>query len=331
MVSVHTFELAKEVKGDIFKMWRDKVKNKKKFNSDRNTDYFFTEKGITIQYEKSKFKKYIKIRVNPSRILGGDDIPKLWKITEKNVCRMLRSLETFIDEYFESKYEINSFTLTRIDFTTNIKFNDKELVGDYITVLRSIGKVKGFSPKFEKTSEEFKRKTSYDLSGNSNGVEFTAYDKESEVKDREPEFKREEMRRKAKGILRVEVRLITQKAIHKYTEQDSTINRLVDLIEKHNDIFANIILKVVPFGDFHKKSNAVKMIEENVSKGTIRRKMLQLLELIPKKKSLLLAQRELNYRKIDKVMDEFIKLELSPVTISKRQDIKHLRNLYFYI
>ena len=329
MVSIHTFELTLEVNGETYKRYRDKVKNMKKFNN--NKDYFLIEKGLTVIFEKNKFKKYIKLRVNPSRLLGGDDIPTLWKPSEKNIVKMLRSLETFIDVYFESKYETNDFVLTRIDFTSNIKFSDKGLVSDYINAFRNIGKVKGYSLKYEKTSEEFKKKTSYDLSGNSNGIEFSAYNKEAQVKEREPDFRQEEMRKKAKGILRVEVRLITQKAIRKYTEQNKTIERLVDLVEKHNDIFADTILRVIPFGDMYKKDKAVQIVEKNVSKSTIRRKMLQLLELIPKKKSLLLAQKELNYRKIDKIMEEFQKLELSPVTISKRQDMKFLRNLYFYL
>ena len=59
--------------------------------------------------------------------------------------------------------------------------------------------------------------------------------------------------------------------------------------------------------------------------------MIRLVALIPEKKSLLLAQKELNYRRIDKVMDTFAAIDLSPVTLSKRHDTKHLENLYTYI
>lgn len=63
----------------------------------------------------------------------------------------------------------------------------------------------------------------------------------------------------------------------------------------------------------------------------LRRKMLQLVALIPEKKSLLLAQKTLNYRRIDNLMKEFAAIDLSPVTLSKRHNVKYLKNLYTYL
>ena len=59
--------------------------------------------------------------------------------------------------------------------------------------------------------------------------------------------------------------------------------------------------------------------------------MLQLVTLIPEKKSLYLAQKAMNCRNIEKVMEEFAKINLSPVTVSKRHDVQHLTNLYSYL
>jgi len=39
----------------------------------------------------------------------------------------------------------------------------------------------------------------------------------------------------------------------------------------------------------------------------------------------------MNCRNIEKVMEAFAKIDLSPVTISKRHDVKHLENLYAYL
>ena len=44
-----------------------------------------------------------------------------------------------------------------------------------------------------------------------------------------------------------------------------------------------------------------------------------------------LAQKAMNCRNIEKVMEAFVKINLSPVTISKRQDVKYLENLYAYL
>ena len=76
---------------------------------------------------------------------------------------------------------------------------------------------------------------------------------------------------------------------------------------------------------------AVEIVRSEVTDSTMRRKMLRLLALIPEKKSLRLAQKAMNCRDVDKVMDTFAKINLSPVTISKRHDVKHLDNLYSYL
>jgi len=59
--------------------------------------------------------------------------------------------------------------------------------------------------------------------------------------------------------------------------------------------------------------------------------MLRLVELIPEKKSLYLAHKAMECRNIEKVMGAFAKINLSPVTISKRQDIKRLENISSFV
>ena len=60
-------------------------------------------------------------------------------------------------------------------------------------------------------------------------------------------------------------------------------------------------------------------------------KMKKLMELIPVKKSLRCAQNELNYRHIDRVMETFAELNVSPVTIPKSMKLKKLDSLYSYL
>ena len=45
----------------------------------------------------------------------------------------------------------------------------------------------------------------------------------------------------------------------------------------------------------------------------------------------MLMQKALDYRRIDEVMERFSDIEVSPVTISKRADVKHLQNLIKYM
>lgn len=324
--STHTFELSLIISTDNFYKWKDKAFKKAKDNyrvyydkDDICHDEAFKDEGVKIEYHKNKYKKKVKLIINPTELLGGDDVKKLWKPNNDNIRKLLRKLKEYIDRYFDSKYKLNDFKLTRIDFTVNINVGDKN-VSAYIKVLRNIGKVKGFSPKYDKSNKKINPDLSFDLEGNSNGVEFTAYDKETQSK-----------RKAAKGILRVEVRLKKQKAISKYTDETITSKQIKNLTANSRNIFLDTFTDIVPYGIYYKKQEAVQVIEDNISQKKHKEKMLRLIELIPKKKSLYLAQKEMNDRNIDKIMAMFAEINVSPVTISKRHNIEFLKNLYSYL
>lgn len=139
------------------------------------------------------------------------------------------------------------------------------------------------------------------------------------------------MIRDSEGTLRAEVRLVKPKAIRAYTNKTNISGQITELSENSRDIFLDTFTRIVPFGDFYKKGKAEEIIRSEVKDCTLRRKMLRMLGLIPEKKSLYLAQKAMNCRNIEKVMDGFAKINVSPVTISKRQDVKHLKCLYNHL
>ena len=89
--------------------------------------------------------------------------------------------------------------------------------------------------------------------------------------------------------------------------------------------------RIIPDGAFFKKSDAVDHIRREVKDARLRRRMIRLVSLIPEKRSLLLAQKALNYRHVAVVMESFRRIGLSPVTIGKRQDEKYLESIYSYM
>ena len=183
-------------KGNNYRVHPDKK------NKNIHVDHALEDEGILIKYHDDKYKKKIKLRVNPTELLGGDDAKKLWKPNKDNIYKLLHKLEKIIDSYFDSEYNLNDLKLSRIDFTVNIELGDNNLVTAYIKVLQKIGKVKLFSPKFdknEKADDDFNDAESFDLEGNSNGVEFAVYDKNAQLINKKD-------KRRAVGILRIEVR-----------------------------------------------------------------------------------------------------------------------------
>jgi len=137
--------------------------------------------------------------------------------------------------------------------------------------------------------------------------------------------------KEAKGIFRVEVRLTKPKTIHKYTDESVTSKQIKSLALNSKEIFLETFTHIVPFGDYYKKKQALEMIEDNIINKKQKEKMLQLIELITNKEISTACSKRNELSKIEKVMDAFAELNLSPVTISKRHNIKHLKNLYTYL
>ena len=317
-----TFELSMTLDTDHFqRIFTTKVGYLKELDNEY-VDPSLAEKGITVIYRDSRYKKRIRLLVNTSLVVADSS----------NTDKLIRKLGKRIDEYFDHKYGLDDFTLSGVTLTLDINVGSRTNVSDYLKVLQRIGKVKGFSPV---EYECFDSKASFCLSGKSNDTDFLLYDLEAATVGqlRNADAGRKQLQAasiQTKGILRAEVKLTKPKAIREYTNVADTSGQVSELIKASTDAFLNTFARVIPFGDFCKMDAAVEIVRSEVTDSTMRRKMLRLLSLIPDKKSLHLAQKALNCRDVEKVMESFTKIHLSPVTIAKRHEIKHLDNIYSY-
>mgnify|MGYP001027132445 CR=1 FL=1 len=290
---------------------------------DEYIDQSLEEKGITVIYRDSQYKKKIKLIVNTGWLLNGCEFHPdkvAWKLNKR------------IGEYFGFKFNLDDFYLSGMRLVMDINVGSHEKVQAYLRIFRRIGRVKGFSPV---SHECFENVDSFCLDGNSNGIEFMMYNLEELYRKQFGEgdigrkrFK--ELIRESEGVLRTEVRLAKIRAVREYAGEEDIFRQIINLCEKRQDIFLEIFVKIIPFGDFYKKGKAEEIIRSEIKDTRLRRRMLRLLELIPEKKSLYLAQKAVECRNMEKVMDAFAKINLSPVTISKRHEVKHLRSLYSY-
>lgn len=289
---------------------------------DEYLDTSLAAKGITIVYRDSRYKKRVRILVNAGMVV---DHPS-------NTDKLLRKLGKRISEYFDHKYKLDDFTLSGVTLTLDIAIGSRERVFDYLKVLQRVGKVKGFSPV---SYNCFDSKASFCLSGNSNAIDFLLYDLEQSLTDQLQDSgmghkKIKSVSSHTQGILRAEVKLTKPKAVRVYTNAEDTAGQIVELMKDRQQIFLDTFARIVPFGAFYTMTAAVEIVRSEVKDSTMRRKMLRLLTLIPEKRSLHLAQKAANCRDIDKVMEAFARIDLSPVTIAKRHEVKHLENLYSF-
>ena len=345
MISIHTIELTMEKSYKEFQFQlssaykkakgHHRLGSKKKYNDDNiKVDEALGKSGITIEYHNHKYRKQIKVIVNPSKLLGGNDI-KIWNPTLRNIEDFLELLNEYLEQYFNYDYELNDFQLTRIDFTSNLNVGEK-YVSEYIATLHKLGKVKYFKPKYDKSyfsKHPEVKKTSFDLIGKTNHIGFSIYDKEADLISRQ----KHDLAKKAKGILRAEVRLSKRPVIETTLEYLNTHTNLTTE-EEFTILTLNcipIFLKwfgyIVPCGDFHTLKKALTIVENSDLKKPKKKKMTNLLNLIPEKKSLYLAEKELNAKNMDEIRNCFVNLNLSPITISKDKKISYLPNLYQYL
>ena len=129
-------------------------------------------------------------------------------------------------------------------------------------------------------------------------------------------------------MLRAEVRLTKTRTVRIYADKEDISAQMITLSKRCQDIFLETFERIIPYGDFYKKGKAEEIIWAEIKDARLRRRMLRLVVLIPEKKSVYLAQKKMNCRHMKKVMEAFAKINLSPVTISKRQDVKCLKNVY---
>ena len=315
-----TFELSMVMDNDHFRKAFAGAHNLRELDDDEYLDTSLAVKGISVIYRDSQYKKKVRLLVNTALVVGD--------MTDTD--KLVRKLDKRIADHFDHRYRMDDFTLSGVSFTVDIKVGSRANVSAYLKVLQRVGKVKGFSPV---SYDCFDKEASFCLSGNSNGIDFLLYDLERAVADqlRNADVGRKKIESvgvQAKGVLRAEVRLTRPKAVRAYADADDVSSRIVELTKNRMDIFMETFTRIVPFGDFHKKDAAMEIIRREVPEGIMRKKMLRLLVLIPEKKSIHLAQKAMDCRNREKVMDAFAKINLSPVTLSKRHDVKRLDNLY---
>lgn len=272
-------------------------------------DFAANDKGMLVVYRDSTYKKKVSLIFDMGKALSSSEF------TPEKVCRKTQKR---ISKYFNNIYSLDEFMLKRAVIIYDIDVGSRKFVCSYIKVLNRIRMVKGYSPA---KSFETDERTSFSLEGNSNGVCFTVYSLESHM------HRYNASPKTFVGILRSEVHLTKQNTISEISGSSETVCQIMEIAKRAEAIFHSVFYHIIPCGNFYKKSKACEIVRQTVKKEKLRRKMLRLIALIPEKKSLLLAQKALNCRDIDEVMREFKRINLSPVTISKRSDAKMLEAL----
>lgn len=312
------FELTRVVDGEEFQRLFTRVQETlDPGNGDEYVDRSLSHKGLTVVYRKSQYKKKVRLVINTSVMMGEGELDP-WDALQK--------LNRRIRKYFGGELSLEAFTAVGVTMTADLPIGDPTRISAYLRVLRRLGKVKHFSPV---SYACFSARNSFCLEGNSNDTIFMVYDLRS-VLEKQLGKEAVPFLNRARDVLRVEIRLTSARAVRTTCGKDEVEEQLLFLYEHSREIFMGVFRKIIPYGDNYKKGTAVEIIRREVRDPRLRRRMLRLLDLIPEKKSLFQAQKAMQCRKMDEVMDAFAKIGLSPVTISKRDTVQCNKNLYLY-
>ena len=98
---------------------------------DEYIDQSLEEKGITVIYRDSQYRKKIKILVNSGA-------SSKWSIADPE--KFIRKLDKRIREYFGFKYKLNDFNLSGMTVVADINVGNSKMITEYLKVLKQIGR-----------------------------------------------------------------------------------------------------------------------------------------------------------------------------------------------
>jgi len=214
-------------------------------NENQYIDRSFMDKGMTVFYRNSRYKKKVKLIFDGSQMFHN---------SECSPDELVRKIEKRISKYFNGKFTIDDFTLSKMSVATSIELSSQKQVNAYINILHRLGKVKGFSPV---VYDALDPNISFSLDGNSNGIQLSIYDLQKVIKAHFKESdsvpaKAQLLIDDAYGVLQVEIGL-KAKAIQAYTNELDIRSNIMQLSTSREKILLDILTRIIPPGMSFKK------------------------------------------------------------------------------
>lgn len=280
----------------------------------------FTEIVLIKKYTQSKYTHPIlqlTIQLNPTKLLNKN-------IVELTKEEDLQEVEQKFNEVLEQiHFELNTFfywTLNRIDYCINIK---TPYVKEYIKLFQRSSLPYRFNIPYDKKAKVRKhQKGSFYIYNNSTTINF--YDKEVERLNNTGKWLEN-----AKDILRLEIQCKKAKTDYMKYKYKFDIKYLGYFTseELSNKTIATYFDKIIGKGDYYKLDKARAIINSSKHTKATKDKLINVLELINKHKSIDRALKESNYTKgsFNRYIREIRSLNINPITIPRRECVDYLK------
>jgi len=305
--SIHTFELSqkltktewKSVKSFLYELNPDATKGKavtypdKKYGDD-HVCLAYSKNGIRIRLEQRNEFRYIRIIVNPRRLIDPDSgylgiLPpedSSIKKLKKAFCKLFN--ETPIES------DINKYYLSRTDLCVNIRCSNQRVFRELVRLLRKTATPKKYTRlKYkQKDKKEQSKYNKHYIRIKCNTQELVIYDKTYQLDENGLVVDYEKL---PESVLRVEVHYWRDKlrAIELENNIDDPLNLLRKLMTESKERILNLVGKCYPDLSYYSTENANAQISKsNLSKKT-KERMQKLVKLMQRKQSLDSAFRQM--------------------------------------
>lgn len=284
---------------------------------------------ITMFRIRERNQNIVDIKMNP-RAFSHRKCPFAYIASEEDIHKCIDCLDNFLKILDVDYMGIHDFKINRIDYCVNIRLAGRDAVTDYMRLMK-----KGSYPYSAERKAEYDQTqkrwipTRDSFTVYSDTFEFSIYNKSRQMFNEGRGYSEDDLRA-AEGMVRIEYRAGRNK-VHR-EEEKHTCGSLQEFLGITGQIAAENIPRYIGLcygtGRFVKLDEAVGHIESAGLKEKTKEKMKRMLQSVSK--------RDLQYEKVHnpdyaKLMKQFNRLGISPVTIQHRSEFQSFENPATYI
>lgn len=343
---VHTYSVGQVLTYKQYRKIKKKCLDSGKIKENSNIiagmeSYFYyghVEQGIKLYlFGLSGHIYHLSVQIEPCRVLGSSDPTALFHANQQHYKQLVKTVDAQLQK-FSVPGSIDGMKVSRCDVTINASFDDRNILLEYLRILK-----KGYVPKkfevikFQKDEGkardwESANKTSYCISGKNE--RFLVYDKISQLEM----IGRWDEGVTNKIILRFEAEL-QREALKKYlgkVAMQSNWKLLSVAMDNATSIIRRYLQKMrLDCNAYLCYANAASLIENAQVSAKTKERMLYLMKKTSDSKNLNAAldklrdRFEINRQQADRVLKKFRELGFSPVTLRNDSPYQELPSLLY--
>ncbi len=343
--SIHTFELSRKlterewtsIKNALYDLNMEPSNPKAVTYPDPNFSedhicFSYSKHGIRIRLEHRKDFYYLRMIVNPRRLIDPNS-SYLGILPPKDSS--IKKLKKAFRELFEGttiESNIIQYYLSRVDLCVNIRCSNRRVFRELVRLLRKTATPAKYTRlKYKHEHENKKKQNQYNkhyIRIKCKTQELVIYDKTYQLDENGLVVNYENL---PEGVLRVEVHYWRDKlrAIERDNNIDDPLDMLWQLMTESKERILKLVEECYPDLSYYSIENTNTQILQSHLSADTKERMQELVKLMQRKQSIDAAFRymENNNKRTDGLQEQFAKLGLNPIPLRVGFSVKYMPSL----